>query len=499
MKISFKKFISSALATVMAMACVGVVNVSSVFAAENVYYLYYDGGNLVNTNDYFGGTTSSTLNSSYILSTPFTFDGESESHTCSYAMKLNSSGQVTFNVTGTATVEFFWSNRTNKTGTSTLKVDGTNTNETATETTMGHAKVENLTAGSHTITRGESIELALYAVKVTDVVSDDAKDYTISGSSNVANTTFTLTKGNEVLEAEVGADGSWKVSKTAETSPFTVGDEYTVALSEYSAEPSSIKLAAGSNDTEFVGGDIQFTKLALANLENKTYKGDDIALGLPNFEKQSNLKTQGTGNVKFIGDFKFKLGEASKIDMNMHTGSSTSGVDADVKVSDSNGEVLYEKVIRGGIDNKQTDYFMYLPAGEYTVSISSTATGSPVIYINSFTVEADKVEESHNIVKDESKTDVAVLNNGKEKHFVVSVIKGSDVAGKTSVSQSINGVEVAKSDTIYKSITLGEKVYDATSFGGTAEDFLFASVIHNDTATTDVSSTILTNATTVLE
>lgn len=51
----------------MAMACVGVVNVSSVFAAENVYYLYYDGGNLVNTNDYFGGTTSSTLNSSYIL------------------------------------------------------------------------------------------------------------------------------------------------------------------------------------------------------------------------------------------------------------------------------------------------------------------------------------------------------------------------------------------------------------------------------------------------
>ena len=185
--------------------------------------------------------------------------------------------------------------------------------------------------------------------------------------------------------------------------------------------------------------------------------------------------------------------------MNMHTGSSTSGVDADVKVSDRNREVLYEKVIRGGIDNKQTDYFMYLPAGEYTVSISSTATGSPVIYINSFTVEADKVEESHNIVKDESKTDVAVLNNGKEKHFVVSVIKGSDVAGKTSVSQSINGVEVAKSDTIYKSITLGEKVYDATSFGGTAEDFLFASVIHNDTATTDVSSTILTNATTVLE
>ena len=52
MKISFKKFISSALATVMAMACVGVVNVSSVFAAENVYYLYYDGGNLVNTNDF---------------------------------------------------------------------------------------------------------------------------------------------------------------------------------------------------------------------------------------------------------------------------------------------------------------------------------------------------------------------------------------------------------------------------------------------------------------
>lgn len=358
MKKSFKRFLSSVLATVVAVASMSIGMTVTASAATNTYELI-PSATEVNTDDYFGGSHSFQTNSGALAATSVV-NAAGETVTISRGYKLNGSSTYTFTTTSdSSTVTMIWSARQDKTSTCTAGLDGVL--DTATPADGLKTKTyTNVAAGTHTIARGAS-EGVLYYIRVDETFSDNAKTYTINGTCNLANTSFTI--GD--MDATVDASGNWTASKVTESAPFAVGDSLAVSLTEYAASPESVTLAAGTDEFTFDGGNITFTKYELQAIAEGTYSASNIEAGLPNFDK-SSLVIDGTGKYK-TSSLKIMLSDVATITVNGKCGSTTSGRSASVTV---NGETYTSNA-----GDEFTDYtFVNVPAGEQTIAFESSNT-----------------------------------------------------------------------------------------------------------------------------
>lgn len=358
MKKSFKRFLSSVLATVVAVASMSIGMTVTASAATNTYELI-PSDPVVNTSDYFGGTLSFQTNAG-ALATTSVVNAAGDTVAISRGYKLNKGAKVTFTTTSnSSTVTVLWSARLDKDATCSVGLDGT---VSATATKTDGLKTETYTdvaAGTHTIERGVG-ESVLYYVRVDENFSDNAKTYTINGTCNLADTSFTI--GD--MDAKVDANGNWTASVTAESAPFAVGDTLAVSLGEYAASPESVTLAAGTDELTFDGGNITFTKYELQAIAAGTYDASNIEAGLPNFDK-SALKVSSAG--KYTGDLKLILSDVATITVNGKCGSTTEGNSASVTV---NGEKFTSNA-----KDEFADYtFVNVPAGEQTIAFESSNT-----------------------------------------------------------------------------------------------------------------------------
>ncbi|HAG04670.1 MAG TPA: hypothetical protein DCG28_04440 [Lachnospiraceae bacterium] len=357
----------SLLKTVVATAIVGAVMAVSSFVAMAATKEYYYVADQVNTEDFFQ-VAGDSLGGGAFTTDKLEINGVE--YTPTGAKKFNASGSVKFTTSGTATVQVVYGKRADKTGTVKLGLDGneilSTTDNRATQT------VSNVASGLHTLAR-TSGEGALYAVYVKDEISDSAKEYTVSGSTNLANATFTV--GDESVTTD--KNGNWSISKTAETSPFTVGDTLAVSMDGYSAEPSSVTLGAGSDEYNFTASTITFTELTLSELtKGKFYSSTEIAAGKPNFDLSSvnwndknNCRVNTGSVIKFISPvdgfmvLNGKSGSSSK-DVNIVIGNNTANVP----------------------NNQVNNFVLAVNAGENTLEINEGAGGSTSLYINSIVV-----------------------------------------------------------------------------------------------------------------
>lgn len=368
MKKGFKRFLSSVLATVMAVAGM-TIGMATTASAATYSYEYIPTNPVVNTNGYFTPGTSYNTTAAALATTSVT-NIAGETVTLSRGLKLNSSTTVNFTVTGTADVTVLWSTRLDKTSPTALSIDGGSTAVTdSMDKTAGlQTYTATLNAGSYSIARsgGEGV---LYYVRVDETVDGTLSDYKITGTCNLADTTFKVGE----YDAVVDASGNWTVTESASAAPFAVGDSLAVSINGYSADPATVTLAGGADDKSFVGGSITFTQLPLSAIPAGTYTYQQVEAGLPNFDVTGI--TQGLGTGKYRGDIKFILDGTATVTLNGKCGSS----DATKSVVVTLGSYLNETIVGGGA---VADYTASnVPAGEYTLSMTSDSTSFQLVSI----------------------------------------------------------------------------------------------------------------------
>lgn len=378
MNISSRKLISGILAFVMMMSTVMVANVSVVSAAVNTYELCPSDG--TNTDGYFTASTGTLSGNTLQGGTITKADGTNV--TISSAVKMNSSGTVTFNVVGTAEVTVIWGARADKTSTCTMMLDSTVFAANSTQTGGPITEViTDVQAGSHTIKRSSG-ESGLYYVKVVDTVSDNASTYTISGTCNVTNTEFAV--GD--MTAVADGSGNWTISQTAESAPFGVGNTFAVSLPQYDCEPASITLAAGNDEYSFDGGNITFTKKELLALTDGIYGPAVISEGLPNFDL-SNIGGSfiASNQIKLNNDtyIEFKVNDYATIEVEYGCGSSDAAKTASLSIRDTSNNILVDGTTLAGGDPVNT--IMYENAAAGTYRLYSTASNTTAT-VNSVTI-----------------------------------------------------------------------------------------------------------------
>lgn len=367
MKKGFKRFLSSVLATVMAVAGM-TIGMTTTASAATYSYEYIPTNPVVNTSVGNAPTGFFTAGTNYnttakALATTSVTNIAGEAVTLSRGLKLNSTTKVDFTVTGTADVTVLWSTRLDKSSPTALSIDGGSTAVTdkVDNTTGLQTYNATLGAGSYSIARsgGEGV---LYYVRVDETVDGTLSDYKITGTCNLTDTTFKVGE----YDAVVDASGNWTVTKSASSAPFAVGDSLAVSINGYSADPAAVTLTAGADDKSFDGGNISFTQLPLSAISAGTYTYQQVEAGLPNFDVTGI--TQGLGTGKYRGDIKFILSDTATVTVNGKCGSN----DSTKSVSVTLGSYLNETVVGGSAN---TDYTASnVPAGEYTLSMTSDST-----------------------------------------------------------------------------------------------------------------------------
>lgn len=388
MKKGFKRFLSSVLATVMAVAGMTIGMTTTASAAVKTYELI-PSATQVNTDNYFSGSITSYNTTAGALATTSVTNAAGESVAIARGYKLNSSGKITFTTTAaSSTVTMLWSARLDKTSTCTAGLDG-QLDTAAPADGVKTVTYDNVAAGTHTIARGAS-EGVLYYVRVDETFSDSASTYTINGTCNLSDTTFTI--GD--MDAIVDASGNWTATKTSDTAPFAVGDSLTVSYPQYGAAPASVTLAAGADDVTFDGGNIVFTQLPLSAISAGTYTYQQVEAGLPNFDVSG---LTGIGSGKYTGEVKFILSDTATVTINGKCGSSDSAKSATAGI----GEDV--KTVLGGGSN--ADYvFSNVPAGETTLTFTGDSTTFQVV---SITITYGATEESSTEVSTEDSTETS--------------------------------------------------------------------------------------------
>lgn len=368
MKKGFKRFLSSVLATVMAVAGM-TIGMTTTASAATYSYEYIPTKPVVNTNGYFTAGENYNTTAAALATTSVT-NLAGETVTLDRGLKLNSSTTVDFTVTGTADVTVIWSTRLDKSSPTALSIDGGSTAVTdKMDKTAGlQTYTATLNSGSYSIARsgGEGV---LYYVSVNETVDGTLSDYKITGTCNLTDTTFKVGE----YDAVVDASGNWTVTESAAEAPFGVGDSLAVSINGYSANPAIVTLTSGADDKSFVGGSIEFSQLPLSAISAGTYTYQQVEAGLPNFDVTGI--TSGLGTGKYRGDIKFILGDTATVTVNGKCGSSDTAKTVTVTL----GSYLNETVVGGGA---AADYTASnVPAGEYTLSMVSDNTTFQLVSI----------------------------------------------------------------------------------------------------------------------
>lgn len=107
------------------------------------------------------------------------------------------------------------------------------------------------------------------------------------------------------------------------------------------------------------------------------------------------------------------------------------------------------------------------------------------------------IKTNDNITKINDYNDVAVYANLDEnKYYVISVISNESLPSNLISQMTAKGDTINTSDTVYKNIQIDNSLYSAVDFGGTENDYVFASVI-SDAVETDALSKVLTLSTVI--
>jgi hypothetical protein len=315
-------------------------------------------------------------------------------------------------------------------------------------------------------------------------------EYTITGTSNLTTVgdKFDLTLGNNTYSAEViNTSGAWKVTTSVDegtTAPFGENSVLTVAKQQYDVSPANVTLSATDDDKTFNASEITFTKKELGYLADGTYNYSVIVAGLPDFEI-SNAPNAKINNGGYIG---FKLEKAATVTVNAKIGTSSTGKSATLFYStDKTAESGTNICQLTSTDNSFSDYTINLAAGTYYLICKSPDTDfaadttSTSVQVNSITVAT----ATDTVVKADAVDNVAVVvpASGDTYYAVLAV---SEDTAKDNASFTFGGVS---SDTVYESVVIGDKTYQASDFA-TGAQYLFAVQV---TGVTDASDTAVSN------
>lgn len=429
MKKGFKRFLSSVLATVMAVAGM-TIGMTTTASAATYSYEYIPTNPVVNTNGYFTAGTSYNTTAAALATTSVT-NIAGETVTLERGLKLNSSTTVDFTVTGTADVTVIWSTRLDKSSPTALSIDGGSTAVTdKMDKTAGlQTYTATLNSGSYSIARsgGEGV---LYYVSVNETVDGTLSDYKITGTCNLADTTFKVGE----YDAVVDASGNWTVTESASAAPFAVGDSLAVSINGYSVDPATVTLAAGADDKSFVGGNITFTQLPLSAISAGTYTYQQVEAGLPNFDVTGI--TSGLGTGKYRGDIKFILGDTATVTINGKCGSSDSAKNVVVTL----GSYLNETVVGG---SAAADYTASnVPAGEYTLSMTSDNTTFQLVSITityGGTIESSSESTSSEVSSSEESSSEDTTSAPVDNVITDKATLTADAAFSTLTEDQVSG------------------------------------------------------------
>lgn len=465
MKKGFKRFLSGTLATVMAVAGMTIGMATSVMAATNTY-LFVPSAD-INTDDYFTASTSTHTGDAVVGGT---FEVDGVTYDATKALKFDSKGSIEFNVVGTADVTIVWAGRANKTSTCSINIDGTDVQETSVNTLVT-SKVSGLNAGSHIIQRTKN-ESSIYFVKVEDTVSENAKTYTINGSSNaVAGDVLTI-DGTEVTVRE---NGNWSFTKTSESLPYENGAELTVTSDKY--KDATITLTYDEASLSYTASDLSLELWVLEPLAEGSYDSAVVSNGYPNFAITGE---SSAGKYDNGGTIEFMVNDNATVKVTYKCGSTSTGKSAKFDIFDIDGNVVatgYTQEGASGLPWLELITPTKLAAGTY--KIVSTAS-STTAQLNSIEVSYSDPEYSKSTI--DSADTVGVINDGTN-FYAVSVITQDQVNSANMLYQRTeSGEDVSSSDTVYKEIQIGDRTYTATDFLKTAteNDYVFASIIEKD-------------------
>ena len=369
MKKSFKRFLSSVLATVMAVAGMSIGMTSTAMAASYDDNVVVTTASTSKTWDFTGNTTGVTLKTDdtvggivigTVASTKLHASGyftTKAGSTISVPVPANSTGSLTIVANATQSSRYATLEGNNIIMT---KGAGASADFTAAETADGDLDLS---------FAGGECKINSMTVNLTSGSFGEVATYTLTGACTglAAGTEFTLTNGTNTYTAKVNADGaSYAVSTQA--GAFDTAATYTAELANYSASygtEAGVTLTASDETTFTASPAITFTENVLGEIPAGTYTNNDVVAGRPNFD---NTGLVGTGG-KYTGDLKIKLSQNATITINGKCGSSDTAKSVTVSV---NGAQI-DEAIAGGATAK--DFVASnVPAGDTTITFTSSNT-----------------------------------------------------------------------------------------------------------------------------
>ncbi len=464
MKKTFKRFLSSALAAVMAASVLSVGMVTSASAEEKGF------GTIEITKTTTTWDFSSNIpNSSESLANNDTLHGIIVTNGSGKATLKGSEKNLSFqnddaiavpvpkDSVGTATLISKSSDSTRHATLNGVKKDQTKDDGAiydfnATETNDGFLNFSFSTDSS-----GKEYKFQKLIVTLTSGEFEVPTTYKLTGKCTGLSKgdSFVLKKDDVSYTVTVGEEGAYSYS--TQTATITAGS-YDVVLKDYAIEPNKVNITAKANsETEFeISETINFTKLTLEEIASGTYKPADIEAGLPNFDT-SDLTVAGTESYR--GTLKFKLSSDAVVTINGKCGSSTSGRSVTVKLGD-----LSKTASAGGSDE---DFVANVPAGDATLTLDSTNTG---LKINTLKIEyVGEAKEGLEKLKD---GETAIYNDTDNKvSYLIVGVTADDAANSDQLILTVGKNNTTSTTEVYESFKDGGVTVTADDIGA---KYLFA-------------------------
>ncbi|MGN1319084.1 MAG: hypothetical protein ACI4VF_08705, partial [Lachnospirales bacterium] len=432
MKKSFKRFLSSVLATVVAVASMsfGMVTTASAGTVTT--------SSTTKTWDYSSGNTTATLSAGYNLDGIIIDEVGSGVKVATSNLSFKDGAKISIPVpTGSAGTLTLYASADQSTRYATL--EGNNIYMAKPSSSGDFTTAETADGDLDVSFAGGEFKPTKIEVTLTTGSFGEVKTYTLTGNCSglVAGTEFTLSDGTNDYSATVDEGGA-TYTVTTQSGAFDTSKEYTVTLRDYSANSVTITAV---DDTNFTSSDITFTKLDFLDVPANTYTYSKINGGLPYFDLTG--VTAGLSDGKYTGDIKVKLSDVATITVNGKCGSSDTSKSASVTI---NGEV------KTSIGKSSAEDFVFsnVPAGEQTISFTSADTTFQVtsITISYGATSTESSSESTTFSVESSSESTTFLVEPSSESTTFS-IEGNAISDKASLTfDSFVGTDTKVSDVV---------------------------------------------------
>lgn len=463
MKKSFKKFLSTVLATVMAVSTLTIGMTSTAMADTPITSsVTYD----------FTTYASKTLPAGTAGFEGISGDFSAAASDSKTYVQLNKSGVGSLTFTAGKTFN--------------IVVNSTHSN---------NAKGLNLVASNGTVyNNGNKTGNDL----VVEGLAADTYTLKSDGNNHGYISTITITMDN------AGGDESTETTTESVVDP----DESTETTTEEVTETTTagvltgIELVDSLNASDLPIGDIteetvvgKFTLIADSSNKLTVEANDKTANGL---SITNRLKTNGSSSTT-KRSIKITTAEADTT-LYVWAKSGSDTADRPCVIWSADGKQYASETIVGSKENTIPGFSVVLKeVGDYYVG--SGNSGMNFYLIGTDKALAGETEEPAVTPSEDGDVVPAVLKDGND-FYVVSVVKAAcvDNADYNEVAQITkpSGTEIAKSNVVYNGIKLGDTVYSAKDFGGADDDYIFASVIDGTDVAEDIVAKIQSAIETVL-